>query len=499
MSFSKNHSVNSEWFYFFTLNAHNQGFTKQINAMKKLILVILFMLSYGSSIAQNNKFSEDSPGRYLLGFQEFTGNNPNADSAYYCIQKLNSRKEFKNIFEMIIHSYFAMGFVQKDLSKLDSMKVIEEVKKRVLYKKILAKIMTDTSQNLIATVKPIFYLSRIQDNQDKVSEVKKLTKGFIDSQLSPNLIYANKTATYGLMIYQIIAKKGAMKPLSQQLFGKISTHLKDNQIVDSETLERRLLERRGWYRYLYGYVNFVKANETNDVFMKENYLNMAYQYSPDRRDQIFSSSYFYDSMILGKDGFSEDYLNFLENNSTDKNKVLPILLSIALLEPSNKDRLKRHFLKDNSSENNFNKFWLEAVNNSGKNAPEISLSQLNTKVFDSKELTDKWILLDFWGTWCGPCRAEHPELQTFYDSFITKNNKKIVLMTVACRDKKEEVLSYMKEKNYTFPVAMEDDKIAKNYDIQGYPTKILISPQGKYIIIPLNADFINFVKEYTNL
>ena len=71
--------------------------------MKKLILLVLSMLFYDSVIAQFNKSADESPGKYMKGFQEFTVKNPNADSAYYCIQKLNSREEYYRFFEMTMY------------------------------------------------------------------------------------------------------------------------------------------------------------------------------------------------------------------------------------------------------------------------------------------------------------------------------------------------------------------------------------------------------------
>ncbi len=57
----------------------------------------------------------------------------------------------------------------------------------------------------------------------------------------------------------------------------------------------------------------------------------------------------------------------------------------------------------------------------------------------------------------------------------------------------------MKENNFSFPVAMSDSKIENNFSVQGYPTKILITPKGKYITIPFGIDWRNFIKQYCDL
>ena len=469
--------------------------------MKKLILFVLFILFYDSAIAQFNIASDDSPGKFMKGFQQFTRKNPNADSAYYCIQKLHSRQEFYRFFEMTLYSDLADNLIQKDLSKLDSTKVVEAIIKQVLYQQILAKIMADTSKNLVAMVKPIAFLSKIQNSQKNVLASKKLTQEFINTQLKSNLIYTNKTGTFGLLIYRIISKQNALKPLAEQLFARVSNYLKSNQIPLTDSIKRTELNKRAWHRYMYAYVNFVKANETKDLVKKRNFLKLASLYSPDHIDQV-NDSYIYDSSLLfgvEKKGFKDDYLDFIETNNPDKTKILATLLSMTLLDPTNKNRLEAYYKKYNSLGKRFEDYWQEAVSNTGKIAPDILLSQLDTKIFSSKALLGKWILLDFWGTWCGVCVAEHPDLQKLYDAFMLSPNKDVKLLTIACRDTPEKVLAYMQKKKYSFPVAMSDDKIEKQFVLDGYPTKVLISPKGKYITIPLGIDWVNFVKQYTNL
>ena len=145
---------------------------------------------------------------------------------------------------------------------------------------------------------------------------------------------------------------------------------------------------------------------------------------------------------------------------------------------------------------NFVSFWRNAIDSAGTNAPIIALNLIDKGRFSSNSHKGKWILLDFWGTWCGPCRAEHPDVQKFYESTVEKNTKTLTLLTIACRDNLIKVDSYMKGHRYTFPVAMSDGKIEKKFNVQGYPTKVLITPSSKYITIPYGADWVSFVNNY---
>ena len=55
----------------------------------------------------------------------------------------------------------------------------------------------------------------------------------------------------------------------------------------------------------------------------------------------------------------------------------------------------------------------------------------------------------------------------------------------------------MNEFKYTFPVAMEDQKILSTYNVHGFPTKALITPEGNYLVIPFNSDWVAFIDRYT--
>ncbi|WP_221392909.1 TlpA disulfide reductase family protein [Dyadobacter sp. NIV53] len=213
------------------------------------------------------------------------------------------------------------------------------------------------------------------------------------------------------------------------------------------------------------------------------------------------SQFFYDmDFILGyeNESFQDEYLTFLTKQSKDRKEVLSVLLEMALVDPEYKDELEQYY-NSSSMTNSFASYWSDAINKGAKDAYPIVLNAIDKQSFSSTALAGKWILVDFWGTWCVPCREEHPDLQKLYDSTIIKNPDHISLMTIACFDQDGKVSAYMKEKSYSFPVAMSDNKIEKTYLVQGYPTKILITPAGKYITIPYNIDWVSFVRKYTGL
>jgi thiol-disulfide isomerase/thioredoxin len=467
--------------------------------MKCLLISGLSILFFFPLYAQDQKTANEKATEYFNNFLKCVYSRPNADSAYYFVKRLAADEKFTFMVSNLFHKVYGQEFIQVNVSDSNEMKA-REAQKLVSYQ-ILARMHADTSKIISETLRPLYLWVMIQDNADKVPALSNLTNEFIKTELSTGNIYKNSRGRYGLMIYQIISKHPELKPLAENLFEILYSDLKNNQIPATDSSSGPVLEKRAWYRYLYAYANYISANNIEGhPDKKGDLLKTAFDYSPDLIDKNHSSGYFYDMSFFFhgdvKHSFKTDYLSYLMNTGTDKTKILPVLLKIALVEPEYKDQLRSFY---NTTGKDFNTYWSDAINANAKTAPSIFLRLVGGKTYSSKQNTGKWILLDFWGTWCAPCRKEHPVLQKFYDSVVLQNQKIISIITIACKDTPEKVLTYLGEKKFTFPVAMSDKKIEDLYDIQSYPTKILITPKGKYIIIPFGTDWVNFIRQYCDL
>lgn len=105
----------------------------------------------------------------------------------------------------------------------------------------------------------------------------------------------------------------------------------------------------------------------------------------------------------------------------------------------------------------------------------------NTHTLD--QYKGKTILLNFWGTWCGPCRSEMPDLQSVYEDY-GNNEKDLVVLGVAAPNlgqegSAEDITAFLEENGYTYPTLMnEDASLFYSYGISSFPTTFMIDKNG---------------------
>jgi DsbE subfamily thiol:disulfide oxidoreductase len=113
----------------------------------------------------------------------------------------------------------------------------------------------------------------------------------------------------------------------------------------------------------------------------------------------------------------------------------------------------------------------------GLNAPELMLSDPSGKTYSLSDLKDSVVLVNFWATWCQPCRDEMPSLQTLYNQF--KEKKGFRMVTVLYRDDYQRAMAYMKENNYEVPVLLDSSgNTARSYGVTGVPETYILDKKG---------------------
>ena len=114
----------------------------------------------------------------------------------------------------------------------------------------------------------------------------------------------------------------------------------------------------------------------------------------------------------------------------------------------------------------------------------------------------KTIFMNFWATWCPPCRAEMPEIQKLHEAYQSEENPEVVILGVAApgygsEQDEEGIKKFMEENGYTYPVLMDEGgSLFEQYSIYSYPTTFMITKEGKvfgYVSGQLTEDMMKSI------
>jgi cytochrome c-type biogenesis protein len=117
-------------------------------------------------------------------------------------------------------------------------------------------------------------------------------------------------------------------------------------------------------------------------------------------------------------------------------------------------------------------------------APDFTLTDQYGVTHSLADYRGKVIFLNFWATWCPPCRAEMPDIQALYEEYAEQEDPEVVILGVAFPDSGKEqdvegVKAFLDENGYTYPVLMDEGATLQlPYYVTAYPTTFLIDEEG---------------------
>ncbi|MFN0073294.1 MAG: TlpA family protein disulfide reductase [Chloroflexota bacterium] len=109
-------------------------------------------------------------------------------------------------------------------------------------------------------------------------------------------------------------------------------------------------------------------------------------------------------------------------------------------------------------------------------APDFSLVTLDDRTLSLAELRGKVVVLNFWATWCTPCRAEMPALEQVYQSYRERG---LVIVGIDVQEPADKVRAFLPEVGVTFPIVLDSDsRLALRYRATGLPATFIVDRAG---------------------
>lgn len=112
----------------------------------------------------------------------------------------------------------------------------------------------------------------------------------------------------------------------------------------------------------------------------------------------------------------------------------------------------------------------------GQPAPEFELKDLSGKTHKLSDYKGKAVMLNFWASWCPPCRAEMPALEAAYKEYESKG---FVILAINLGESDVAIQSFKEKLGLTFPIVIDqDDAVTRAYDIVPLPTSYFVDKNG---------------------
>ena len=118
--------------------------------------------------------------------------------------------------------------------------------------------------------------------------------------------------------------------------------------------------------------------------------------------------------------------------------------------------------------------------NIGDKAIDLAFTSPEGKTISLSSLKGQIVLIDFWASWCGPCRMEMPSIQNLYNQ-VDKEKIVFIMLSIDRQGDADKVKGYVKDQEFTFPVYMPASILPNQLQVGMIPTTFVIDSEGRIV------------------
>lgn len=280
-------------------------------------------------------------------------------------------------------------------------------------------------------------------------------------------------------------EKNTDLPMAEELSRRAVTNAK-NEMLNPATDKPQFLSKKQWDR----------SRESTYAMYADTYAMVLYRKGEYKKGMASAKEFM--KINKGMDAsYNNTYALLAEKTLPVKQykKELEQFVKDGKATSEIKDILKRAYVKQNKSDAGFDDYIVSLEKESylkmlaelrksmiNEAAPSFALYDLDKKKVDMADLKNKIVVVDFWATWCGPCKASFPSMQKMVNKYKDNPEVKFVFIDTWERveDKAKNAADFIASNKYTFHVLQDnDDKVVEQFKVSGIPTKFVIDKNGK--------------------